>query len=119
MHQYSDAIGTIEMSEKAIESTDRSASFEAGFVAFLHGYICWKSGDSAPAGALMEHGADIVRRQLGWEHPVYLRMMDQYTRFLRSRSGKKAARQQQLSKTGQQPEPGSGREAPDVLFPSR
>ena len=55
----------------------------AGFGEFLLGYALWKSGDASAAGAHLEEGIAIMKEQLGWGHPVYLRVLGQYAQYLR------------------------------------
>lgn len=55
----------------------------AGFGEFLLGYALWKSGDTSAAGAHLEEGIAVVKEQLGWGHPVYLRVLEHYAQYLR------------------------------------
>jgi tetratricopeptide (TPR) repeat protein len=55
----------------------------AGFGEFLLGYALWKSGDTLAAGAHLEEGIAIMKEQLGWGHPVYLRVLGHYAQYLR------------------------------------
>jgi tetratricopeptide (TPR) repeat protein len=55
----------------------------AGFGEFLLGYALWKSGDTSAARAHLEEGIAVVKEQLGWGHPVYLRMLGHYAQYLR------------------------------------
>jgi tetratricopeptide (TPR) repeat protein len=55
----------------------------AGFGEFLLGYALWKSGGTSAAGTHLEEGIAIVKEQLGWGHPVYLRLLGHYAQYLR------------------------------------
>jgi tetratricopeptide (TPR) repeat protein len=55
----------------------------AGFGEFLLGYALWKSGNTSAAGAHLEEGIAIMKEQLGWGHPVYLRVLGHYAQYLR------------------------------------
>jgi len=57
-------------------------SIPVGFVDFLLGYALWKAGDEHSAGESMSNGTRELATQLGWGHPMYVRVMRQYGVFL-------------------------------------
>jgi tetratricopeptide (TPR) repeat protein len=57
-------------------------SIPVGFVEFLLGYAFWKSGDNSSADGLMRRGTQELETQLGWGHPTYLQVLEQYSAFL-------------------------------------
>jgi len=58
-------------------------SIPVGFVDFLLGYALWMSGDSISAEEMMRSGTQELSTQIGWGHPMYVRVMRQYGMFLR------------------------------------
>jgi tetratricopeptide (TPR) repeat protein len=90
-HKYSEAIGKLQSAFQMAKETYGPDKFPTGFSGFLLGYAYWKSGDLSSASPLMQHGTEIMSRELGW-HPDCLLVMTQYARFLRDEHRQDAAR---------------------------
>ena len=81
--KYPEAIAKLQSAFQMAKETYGADTFPTGFSAFILGYAYWKSGDPASAAELMQHGTEIMGKELGWRHPAYLTVMTQYARFLR------------------------------------
>lgn len=92
LHKDAEAIAMMESAMDVGRRTYSPDDFPLGFGSFLLGYVYWKSGNATGAAKLMENGAAVVERQLGWRHPVCLSVMTQYARFLRDTHQTAAAR---------------------------
>lgn len=90
-HQYGEAIPQFQTALQLTIKAYGPEHYPAGMSMFLLGYAHWKNGDLARAKELMEHGYDIVGREMAW-HPAYLFFMTQYAHFLRDEQKLDAAR---------------------------
>lgn len=93
LHRYTEAIAMMQKAMEVARRTYQPEDFPSGFGSFLLGYAYWKSGNAAAAQHLMEDGAEVVEKQLGWRHPVCQTIMAQYALFLRRTHQKQTARQ--------------------------
>jgi tetratricopeptide (TPR) repeat protein len=103
-HAYPEAIAKLESALQIANKTYGPENLSTGLSSFLLGYANWKNGDLASASPLMDHGAEILGKEMGWEHPAYLSVMTQYARFLRAQHRENLARaveQQVKSKRAQ------------------
>jgi tetratricopeptide (TPR) repeat protein len=91
-HQYAEAIEKLQSTVQMAKETYGPDTLPIGFSSFLLGYAYWKSGDPSSAGGLMQHGAEVMGKALGWEHPGYLLVMTRYAQFLRKQHRQDAAR---------------------------
>lgn len=92
LHQYPEAIATLQEAMAVVRSTYGPDDFPTGFGSFLLGYAYWKSGDTAEASGPMHAGAMQVEKALGLEHPACVSVMAEYERFLRTTHRKEEAR---------------------------
>lgn len=58
------------------------SSLPVGHIEFLLGYAYWKSGSPKGADELMGRGVHKLITEIGWGHPTYLRILQQYRAFL-------------------------------------
>jgi tetratricopeptide (TPR) repeat protein len=91
-HQYAEAIEKLRRAVQMAKQTYGPGTLPTGFSSFLLGYAFWKSGDLSSAGGLMQDGAEIMGKTLGWEHPGYLLVMTRYAQFLRKQHRQDVAR---------------------------
>ena len=112
LHRYSEAIAAMKSAMDAVHEAYGLDDFPTGFGSFLLGYAYWKSGDLDHAEELMRFGSEQVKRQLGWEHPACILVMNQYQRFLRNTHRLDEARslEEQLKKIREAPIFGQSRE---------
>jgi tetratricopeptide (TPR) repeat protein len=80
---YGHAIPLLTDAVDEAKTKMQARDLPAGFGEFLLGYALWKSGDTSAARAHLEEGIAVVKEQLGWGHPVYLRMLGHYAQYLR------------------------------------
>jgi tetratricopeptide (TPR) repeat protein len=88
---YGHAIPLLTDAVDEAKTKIQARDLPAGFGEFLLGYALWKSGDMAGARADLEEGIAVVKEQLGWGHPVYLRMLGHYAQYLRETRRAEAA----------------------------
>jgi tetratricopeptide (TPR) repeat protein len=91
-HQYAEAIEKLRRAVQMAKQTYGPGTLPTGFSSFLLGYAFWKSGDLSSAGGLMQDGAEIMGKTLGWKHPGYLLVMTRYAQFLRKQHRQDVAR---------------------------
>ena len=91
-HEYPEAIEKLHGTVQMAKQTYGPDTLPTGFSSFLLGYAFWKSGDLSSAGGLMQGGAEIMGRTLGWQHPGYLLVMTRYAQFLRKQHRQDVAR---------------------------
>ena len=77
------AISLLKEGIRIANATFRPKDFPIGVGYFLLGYAYWQSGQLSEAGEFMREGTAIMKEQLGWGHPVYLKALRQYASFLR------------------------------------
>jgi tetratricopeptide (TPR) repeat protein len=91
-HAYPDAIVKLKSALQISNETFGPENLSTGLSSFLLGYANWKNGDLASASPLMQRGAEILDKEMGWDHPAYLCVMTQYARFLRAEHRENLAR---------------------------
>jgi tetratricopeptide (TPR) repeat protein len=91
-HAYPQAISELQTGLQMANETYGPEKLPAGLSMFFLGYADWKNGNIASAGQLMQHGTEILGKELGWGHPSYLCVMTQYARFLRAEHRQDRAR---------------------------
>ncbi len=50
---------------------------------FQLGVAYWRTGDKDDAAIWMRQGAERMKKDLGWGHPLYIDALRQYSKFLR------------------------------------
>jgi tetratricopeptide (TPR) repeat protein len=78
------AIPLLQAALEEAKTTMKLNEFSFGLANFLLGYGYWKSGKLDLAGEPMERGVALLNTQLGWGHPVYLKVLECYAQFLRA-----------------------------------
>ena len=91
-HAYPEAIAKLQSVLQMANEAYGPEKLPTGLSAFLLGYADWKNGNIASASELMQRGTEILGKELGWGHPVYLCVMTQYARFLRAEHRQDLAR---------------------------
>jgi len=91
-HAYPQAIAKLQSGLQMANETYGPEKLPTGLSAFFLGYADWKNGNTASASQLMQRGTEILGKELGRGHPVYLCVMTQYARFLRAEHRQDLAR---------------------------
>jgi tetratricopeptide (TPR) repeat protein len=77
------AISLLKEGIRIANATFQPKAFPIGVGYFLLGYAYWQSGQLSEADEFMREGTAIMKGQLGWGHPFYLKALRQYALFLR------------------------------------
>ena len=84
----------IPLLKDAIELSKNSFgedSLEVGVGYYLLGYTAWQAGDIKNAAEWMGRGITRMKVDMGWGHPLYVSMVNQYAQFLRKQGLMEAA----------------------------
>jgi tetratricopeptide (TPR) repeat protein len=84
LNECPSAIPLLQAALDEAKTTVKPNEFSFGLANFLLGYGYWKAGKLDLAGEHMERGVALMNMQLGWGHPVYLRVLKCYAQFLRA-----------------------------------
>ncbi len=83
LKDYASAIPLLTLAIDEARAARSAEELPVGFGEFLLGYALWKSGDSSAANGHLQEGVVTMKVQLGWGHPVYLKVLGYYSQFLR------------------------------------
>jgi tetratricopeptide (TPR) repeat protein len=83
LRDYATAILLLTAATDEAKAQLQPQDLPVGFGEFLLGYALWKSGDTSAASGHLEAGIAGLRETLGWGHPVYLKVLGYYSKFLR------------------------------------
>jgi tetratricopeptide (TPR) repeat protein len=92
LKDYASAIPLLTTAINEARAKMQGEHLPIGFGEFLLGYALWKSGDTSSASEHLEDGVAGMREQLGWGHPVYVRVLGFYSQFLRETRQVEAAK---------------------------
>jgi len=77
-----DAMAPLKRAMTIAEASYTENSFPVAYIQFLEGYADWKHGNHRAAAKLMKSGTEQMEAQLGWNHPTFVTVMQQYEAFL-------------------------------------